>query len=156
VALADMPEIPGGIIAELIRALERAGSHVAVPVFQDRNGHPVVIDRTCRKRLLRLGGDVGARDLIREHPEMVERVETAHRGVVYDVDTAEDVEPRRLVFDNDAAFRDAAAALSRAGIWFEAADEATETGRGPAKIGYHVFDEPEVTALCQGGRKAVR
>ena len=91
VSLADMPEITVEIVTALIEAFFRGGKQILVPVYQRRNGHPVVFAGACRTDLLRLSGDLGARQMIREHPEMVGYFPTPQRAVVYDVDQPEDL-----------------------------------------------------------------
>jgi molybdenum cofactor cytidylyltransferase len=149
VSLADMPELSAEIIAAVLEAFCRSGKPILVPVYQGCHGHPVVFGRSCREDLLRLHGDVGARLMIREHPELVEYFPTQDRAVVYDVDTAEDVALKQMVFADGDALREATAALRSAGVYFETPDPAC--GRGPA-IAYYAFDQKKVAAVCRGGR----
>jgi molybdenum cofactor cytidylyltransferase len=90
-SLADMPEITDEIVTTLIEAFRRSGKQILVPVYEQRNGHPVVFAGACRDDLLRLTGDLGARQMIREHPELVAYFETSQRAVVVDVDTPADL-----------------------------------------------------------------
>jgi len=151
VSLADMPELSVEIIAALIEAFGRGGKRILVPVCQRRHGHPVIFAGACRGDLLQLGGDLGARTMIQEHPEMVQYFPTQHRAVVYDLDTPVDLQLKRMVFDDADAFRHATAALEGAGVYFEAAAPADDVGAEPAAIGYYAFDEEQVAALCRGG-----
>lgn len=91
-SLADMPEITGEIVTTLIEAFGRSGKRVLIPVYDQRNGHPVVFAGDCREELLRLSGDVGPRTFIAAHPEMVAYYPVLHRGVVHDVDTPADMQ----------------------------------------------------------------
>jgi molybdenum cofactor cytidylyltransferase len=149
VSLADMPELSAEIIAALLQAFCRSGKPILVPVYEECNGHPVVFARSCREDLLRLGGDVGARSMIREHPELVEYFPTQDRAVVYDVDTAKDLTLKQMVFDDADVFREAAAALRSAGVYFETAEAAGGVG---ATIAYYAFDREKVAAVCSRGR----
>lgn len=90
-AFADMPEVTPALLATLIEAFARSGKRILVPVHAGCNGHPVIFGRACREALLGLRGDVGARDLVRAHPEWVELLPTADGAVVFDVDTPEDL-----------------------------------------------------------------
>ena len=65
------------------------------------------------------------------------------------LDTADDLGLRRMVFDDADALREAAAALSNAGVYYETVDAAG--GRG-ASIAYYAFDQDEIAAVCSGGR----
>ncbi|MFH1420114.1 MAG: nucleotidyltransferase family protein [Planctomycetota bacterium] len=87
VSLADMPAITEALITTLVGAYRRTDKKILVPVYEGRNGHPVIFDSEYKGRLLRIEGDVGAREIIRENPEMVECVPVDDPGVVFDVDT---------------------------------------------------------------------
>jgi molybdenum cofactor cytidylyltransferase len=91
VSLADMPGVTVDLVATLIDAFRQCGKPIIVPVYQQRHGHPVIFNRACRDELLRLGGDLGARQLIAEHADWVEYFPTQDHAVVYDVDTPEDL-----------------------------------------------------------------
>lgn len=92
VALADMPAIGPELIASLIACYRAAGKRIVVPVYQGRRGHPVMISGALREALLAISGDVGAREIIRQHPEWVGGFETEDGAVVYDVDAPADLE----------------------------------------------------------------
>ncbi len=91
VALADMPAISAALIATLVEAYRRSGKKILVPVYEGRNGHPVIFGSECKQRLLRLEGDVGGRAIIRENAEIVECMPVDDSGVVFDIDTPEDL-----------------------------------------------------------------
>jgi molybdenum cofactor cytidylyltransferase len=91
VALADMPGITPGLIAALVAHYRVAGEQIVVPVHRGRRGHPVMMSRGLRQALLAIRGDVGARELIRAHPEGVGEFETADAAVVFDVDVPGDL-----------------------------------------------------------------
>jgi CTP:molybdopterin cytidylyltransferase MocA len=92
VALADMPAIGPELIASLIACYRTAGKGIVVPMYQGRRGHPVMISGELREALLGITGDVGARELIRQHPEWAGEFETGDGAVVYDVDAPADLE----------------------------------------------------------------
>lgn len=91
VSLADMPAITEALITTLVEAYRRSDKKILVPVHEGRNGHPVIFGSECKEQLLRIEGDVGAREIIRDCPEMVERVPVDDLGVVFDIDTPEDM-----------------------------------------------------------------
>jgi len=153
VSLADLPELTIAIIATLIEAFCAAGKQILVPIYDQRHGHPVIFDQSCRKNLLRLGGDVGAIQMIRNHPEMVKYFPTPDHAVVFDIDAPEDLELKHRSFDDYGAFRQATARLESAGVYFETVDAADATRGAPAAIASYPFDEDRVAALC--GRTSV-
>ena len=91
VALADMPRITPGLVASLIARYEAVGKRIVVPVHRGRRGHPVLISRELREPLLALAGDVGAREIVRAHPEWVGELETGDESVLLDVDVPADL-----------------------------------------------------------------
>ncbi|HVP12577.1 MAG TPA: selenium-dependent molybdenum cofactor biosynthesis protein YqeB [Phycisphaerae bacterium] len=97
VSLADMPELTPEIVASLIDAFVSSGKSVLVPVCDGRHGHPVVFAGRWRSELSQLSGDLGARAIINDHPDMVAHFETDDRAVIRDVDTPADLEPKRKV-----------------------------------------------------------
>ena len=86
VALGDQPGVDPDVIALLITAW-RAGAPLAVPVAGDRLGHPVLFDRRLFASLRVLEGDVGARDVVKEHWTEAAQVPAAPLG---DLDTPAD------------------------------------------------------------------
>ena len=92
VALGDMPLVDPRTIETVARALER-GAPMAAPYDRGgRRGHPVGFSKALREELLELGGDVGARDVLARHADMVERIITDDPGIFVDIDTKEDLE----------------------------------------------------------------
>ncbi len=95
VFLGDMPLIPDPVPPALARALA-GGAAAAVPVFEGRRGHPVLLGRSLFGDLLGLTGDQGARAVLASLGDRVAAVPAESAGVLYDVDTPEalDAPPR--------------------------------------------------------------
>ena len=92
VFLGDMPRVPHAVLAPLA-GLIAAGHVAAAPVFTGRRGHPAVFARALFPDLAALGGDQGARALLdRVAPPLVEAPDD---GVLFDVDTREDLEQNK-------------------------------------------------------------
>ncbi len=91
VALADMPAITEALITTMVEAYNRSGKKILVPVYEGRNGHPVLFDSECKGQLLEIEGDIGAREIIRDHPELVELVPVDDPGVIFDIDSPENL-----------------------------------------------------------------
>jgi molybdenum cofactor cytidylyltransferase len=86
--LGDMPLIPHGLAAELASAL---GEHfAAVPQWQGKRGHPVLLAARAFAELAQLSGDQGAGRLLAARKD-VAIVPVAAEGVLLDVDRAEDI-----------------------------------------------------------------
>lgn len=89
IALADMPAIEIRTIGAVAQAL-RSGALTAAPFLDGQRGHPVGFAASLRPELLALGGDTGARAILMRHPPQQLDVDDA--GVLYDVDTKQDIE----------------------------------------------------------------
>lgn len=89
IALADMPCVDPATIRTLAERLA-TGAGIVVPVYLGQRGHPVGFAARFGDALTRLSGDAGARSVLRDHPESIERVEVDDPGVLQDVDTPED------------------------------------------------------------------
>lgn len=88
VALGDMPYLKASTLSALAEAVQ-AGAGIAAPVYRGRRGNPVAFAACHRDALLALGGDQGARRLLREHP--VTEVAVADPGILLDIDTPPDL-----------------------------------------------------------------
>jgi molybdenum cofactor cytidylyltransferase len=95
VGLADMPEVASATIAALIAAWRPRGSRgIVAPVFEGRRGHPVVFGADHFPALRTLAGDRGARAILRERAGDLSLFAVDDPGVLVDVDTPADLEPR--------------------------------------------------------------
>ncbi len=90
VALADMPFIDPATIRGVVERLE-AGAGIVAPMFRGERGHPVGFARRYGDALAALGGDAGARDLLRAEASALEVFDCDDPGVVRDVDTPADL-----------------------------------------------------------------
>jgi molybdenum cofactor cytidylyltransferase len=94
VALGDMPRVEAAAIDRLIAAFDPLeGRAICVPTWDGKRGNPVLFASRFLAEMQEIAGDVGARHLIGEYPELVAEVAMddtdAGRGVLLDVDTPE-------------------------------------------------------------------
>lgn len=88
VCLGDMPQVAPQQIDRMIAAFDPIeGRAICVPTFQGKRGNPVLFARRFFEEMESVSGDVGARHLIGEVPDLVCEVEMEDRGVLLDVDT---------------------------------------------------------------------
>jgi molybdenum cofactor cytidylyltransferase len=90
VCLSDMPDLTADIVNRLIdrfNPAERAG--IVIPVVQGQRGNPVLFDAIYREEIGGVTGDMGAREVIRLHPDDVAEVELEDAAVLTDLDTPE-------------------------------------------------------------------
>lgn len=92
IALADMPYVQPATCIALIDAIRR-GADIAVPTCGGQRGNPVAFGRTHLPELLRLGGDQGARSLLKAYP--VTEIAVDDTGIGRDIDTVIDLEQLR-------------------------------------------------------------
>jgi CTP:molybdopterin cytidylyltransferase MocA len=89
IALADQPAIPPGIVSSLINQW-RAGAKLIIPQFQERGGHPVLVDLEFRDQLLALDSQHGLRALFDAHRNQVQRLKVDSSYIARDLDTWDD------------------------------------------------------------------
>lgn len=88
VALGDMPQVTGAEIERLIGAFNPVeGRAICVPSRRGRRGNPVLLARRFFAELAAISGDIGARELIAAHPELVVEIEMESDAVLTDIDT---------------------------------------------------------------------
>lgn len=95
VALADMPYIAPASYRAVLAALA-AGAPIARPRHRGAPGHPVGFAREWQPHLAALGGDSGARELVRAAGERCVAVEVDDAGVLCDVDIPDGGAGRRV------------------------------------------------------------
>ncbi|HWG78794.1 MAG TPA: molybdopterin-binding/glycosyltransferase family 2 protein [Stellaceae bacterium] len=88
VCLGDMPKVSAGEIDRLIASFNPVeGRAICVPTRRGKRGNPVLLSSRLFAELSNVSGDVGARDLIAAHPELVAEVEMEGDGTLLDIDT---------------------------------------------------------------------
>ena len=89
IALVDHPAVPSSTVSTLIEELRR-GARIVIPTWQDRGGHPVLLDLSFRAELLDLDQIGGLRSLLKKHTSEVKRVPLDSPFVARDMDTWDD------------------------------------------------------------------
>ncbi|MCP4494373.1 MAG: nucleotidyltransferase family protein [Gammaproteobacteria bacterium] len=93
ICLGDMPLLKSTSIDALLQAFdEQHGDKICVPVYQHECGNPVLWPRRFFPSIRQSTGDIGARWLIKSHPESVHEVVVNDAGVLRDIDTLEDLQ----------------------------------------------------------------
>lgn len=95
VALVDQPRVTPAAVRRLIDA-HTAGAKLAVATYGGSPRNPVLIDREHFDAVAETAvGDVGARDFLRAHPELVTRVACDDVAAADDIDTPADLAAMR-------------------------------------------------------------
>jgi molybdenum cofactor cytidylyltransferase len=92
VLLADQPGIGPEIMNRMIREFQRADPRPGIvrPVYRGLRGHPVLIGVRYLQEALHLQGDVGARQILMNHPTDILEIEVDQDVVLKDIDTPEE------------------------------------------------------------------
>ena len=90
--LADQPDVGPDMINAVIRTFRQTGlkRRIVRPVYRGMPGHPILMSADYRQDLLQLKGDVGARQILSDHPEDITEIEVDRDAVLVDMDTPED------------------------------------------------------------------
>ena len=89
VALADHPAVPAKVVSNLISEWQD-GHPLLVPTWQNRGGHPVLIDLRYRAELENLDPEGSLRSLFQAHRDHVKRLPVDSPLVARDMDTWDD------------------------------------------------------------------
>ncbi|HEY8026626.1 MAG TPA: nucleotidyltransferase family protein [Burkholderiaceae bacterium] len=91
IGLADMPHVQEATVRTLLAALQ-GGADIVQPTYHGTPGNPVGFSRLHIAQLLQMGGDQGARALLKAHH--VTKVAVEDHGILQDIDTPADL-PKR-------------------------------------------------------------
>jgi molybdenum cofactor cytidylyltransferase len=85
--LGDQPYVDSPTINRLIDAFGGGKKGIAIPTYNGQRGHPLIFARKYQAQLSHLSGDIGGREIIKEHPEDVLEVPVDCEGIIIDIDT---------------------------------------------------------------------
>ncbi|MFZ0471962.1 MAG: nucleotidyltransferase family protein [Bacteroidales bacterium] len=90
VLLGDQPMVETSVINKLIKAYNETGKGILVPVFQNKRGHPLMVDKKYRDEIINLDDPEGLKGLLLRHPVDLLEVNAENSSVLDDIDTRED------------------------------------------------------------------
>lgn len=92
IMLGDMPFVKAETLMQIAsHSAPDTGHDIVVPIHDGRRGHPVMFGARYLPQLCALTGDIGARDILRDHPERVRAINVSDPGIRYDIDTVNDL-----------------------------------------------------------------
>jgi molybdenum cofactor cytidylyltransferase len=92
VLLGDMPGVESGDLEALMAAFAAKGRQaICIPVRHGRRGNPVLWGAAYFAEMMRVAGDVGAKQLLLQHCEAVTEVPVGSDGIFADIDTPSDL-----------------------------------------------------------------
>lgn len=86
---ADHPAVPPEVVAQLIEGWQH-GATLVLPTFENRGGHPVLVDISFRAELLKLDPQRGLKKLFEGHSTIVSRIAVKSKYIARDMDTWDD------------------------------------------------------------------
>lgn len=86
-ALGDMPFVGETVLAKLYQRSEEFPEHIVVPVHKGRRGHPIIFPSELLAELQQCSDDVGARAVLENHHDIIEKVDVSEESIFWDVDT---------------------------------------------------------------------
>ena len=93
--LGDQPMVDSRMINNLLDRFWKSHKDICVPTFQGKRGNPAIFSRNLYNQLLGIKGDVGARNIIKEHPDSVLYVEVKDPLRFFDIDEEKDLQSLR-------------------------------------------------------------
>jgi len=94
VALGDQPLITTIVYNKLVEAAAGSDKGMILPVYKGERGNPIIISAAYRADLLKQAGDIGGRELLKQHPDDVLEVPVECEGVIVNINTKEEYERR--------------------------------------------------------------
>ncbi len=88
--LADQPLLDSADYDALIEAFGESPDRIVMPCLSGKRGNPVVFPVALRDAILAAGSNVGCRDYMDAHPELVRRLDVANPAYRQDFDTTGD------------------------------------------------------------------
>lgn len=90
--LGDQPFVASTTLDALLNTWRPDGPRILIPTFRGRRGNPVLVDRALAPEMDRISGDQGFRALFAERAEDILEVAVDDPGILFDMDTPEQVE----------------------------------------------------------------
>ena len=88
--LGDQPLINRQTINRLIDVFYNHDKGIVIPTYQGKRGHPIIFAIKYRGQLLGLKGDIGGRQIVKDHPGDILEVTVDSESIVTDIDTISD------------------------------------------------------------------
>lgn len=86
----DMPLIKAETVNAILEKFKESAFPIIIPVYQGKKGHPVLFAKSLFSQLLEIGGDVGAREVVRRNNEQCCFLEVNDQGILIDIDCPEE------------------------------------------------------------------
>ncbi len=88
--LADQPLVSTELINRLLSSYAVSNKGILYPVYNNIKGHPVIFSIKYKNDLMKLRGDKGAREIIKNNPTDIAKIMVDTDEILKDIDTPED------------------------------------------------------------------
>lgn len=85
ICLVDHPCISSRLLRRLIDSFERTTKLIVLPTYRSRRGHPVLFSWRLFDELRQAPLDIGARYVVRNHPNDILEVPTRDEGIILNI-----------------------------------------------------------------------
>jgi molybdenum cofactor cytidylyltransferase len=99
IALGDQPLISPNVVNRLIEKYQSSKVGIVTVMHQSLRGHPVLISKKYVEEILSLNGDIGARDLLKQHLEDTSSIKIESSEEFFDIDRTQDYEKLKKIYD---------------------------------------------------------
>ena len=90
--LADQPMLGSEMIDRLLETFWASDKDICVPVCERQKGNPTLFSSRFYKQILKVTGDKGAREIIRNNPDSICQVAVDDPSLFFDIDTPSDLD----------------------------------------------------------------
>lgn len=88
--VGDQPLLKKNIIQKLIQSMQ--DNKIVLPIVDGLNKNPVIFPNKWRNELLKLNGDIGGRQIIKNNPNEIIKVNFNNEHYFFDLDSISDLE----------------------------------------------------------------
>lgn len=88
--LADQPMVDIKTINDLLEKFWASNKDICVPIYRGNRGNPTIFSKKFYDQLSQIKGDMGAREIIQSHPDLVLQVVIDNPLFFFDIDTPAD------------------------------------------------------------------
>ena len=93
--LGDQPKVTTELLNKLIDAYKHSNAQLCLPVINTsggkRHGHPIIIGSKLYPELLKIFGDIGAREVVKEYIKYAKMVELKNGNSQFEINTQDDL-----------------------------------------------------------------
>ena len=100
ICLADQPGIEPATVDAVLVAAAGTAAGIVIPTYQGRRGHPILLRRGYRQKILALAEDQGLHRVTRGYPEDTLEVAVGDPQILSDMDTPADYWKVRQTLEN--------------------------------------------------------